>query len=113
MANVSVLTFYSFGDQDVSRLGYEEAWNSLVMKRASGVSCRNVFGVEKSPSKLSEWLHNISDADMGLFLAIENEFSDGADFMFIHPETGAPIDGFYINDFLLENRGVITVHPTP
>ncbi|MDO9206162.1 hypothetical protein [Methylotenera sp.] len=98
----SVLTFYSVKFQNEQRLSYEEVWQKCAVAKAENVSCTNVFRFQLKPTELSKMLRNLKLKDNNLLSDIKCEHQNGAVFMFVQPIVGAPIDGFYIEDFIAQ-----------
>lgn len=103
MENTCVLTFYSAQLDGADNFDYQDAWEKCIVAKADGVFCRNVFHIDMPPSELSRLLRTENGFKESLLDAIHSEYLGGAVLMFVQPQVGAPIDGFYIDEFLGSN----------
>lgn len=107
MQNKSVLSFYSLPpckSANDATLSYAEIWESYILKKLDGVSCGNVFGFETSAQDLKTLLDSPKSVDAALVKDIQNEFENGAAYMFVSPEIGEPISGYAVATFLNDTR---------
>ena len=100
MKNTCVLTFYSAQLDNSVSFNFQDVWKKYIAAKADGVTCSNVFHFDKSPSELSRLLRTENGYKESLLDAIHAEYLGGAALMFIQPQVGVPVDGFYIDEFL-------------
>ena len=102
--NKCVITFYSVITKNQAKLTPIKAWQKIISPKPGDViSCRNVFEVDMSANNLREQLPTLLASDNNLRDDIVNEWGNNcADFMFIQPLIGTPIDFFNIKTLLSE-----------
>ena len=103
-ANKSVITFYSIKkDLDIAKLSYKDVWKKYVLSKTEGVSCVNIFHIDSSVEDLIKKLQP-AIIDKELFEGIRSEYENDAVYMFLNPEVGEPVDGFYIETYLQQAK---------
>ncbi len=95
----SVLTFYSIPYESIIAMKYDNIFNDFILSKKPDISCRNIFSFELGTETLNEIIISKSNAE--IFSLIKKEFEeDNANYMFIKPIEGMPVNGFYIKEYL-------------
>ena len=95
----SVLAFYAVDDESIFEMSIKDVWTKFVISKVDGVTCRNIFHSELTPTELLELVKN-KDMSSDLFSDIKSEYDLGANVLFVSPVVGEPIDGFLIHQLL-------------
>ena len=102
----SRLSFYSINLEGIADMHYEDVWDNhiapLYILNNFNISCRQIVGFKLPVSSLSQLLRDgIANELLNILDIIKNELeNDGANFMFVQPMNGKPINGYYIEKFI-------------
>lgn len=88
--NQSVLMGYAIA-HNLDGMSYDEVWDELVDTKSDGVTCCDVLHFELAPRDLASLLRKGELRDV-----IDEMRSVGANFVFVGPVVGSPIDGLGI-----------------
>lgn len=86
----SVLRGYSI-EHNLDGMSYDEVWDELVDTQSDGITCREVLHFDLVPRDLASLLRKGELRDV-----IDEMRSVGANFVFVGPVVGSPIDGLGI-----------------
>ena len=97
----SVISFYYLKGNEASKISPSEAWDQIISGYSTDIHCMNIFSFDIGAENLKGIFRNLDNFNEDLLNDIRKEYeSDLANFMFISPEIGNPVLGFYIEDFL-------------
>lgn len=88
--NRSVLTGYGI-KHNLEGMGFDEVWDDLIDTKTDGITCHDVLHFDFSPKELAKLLRKGELRDV-----LAEMRSVGANFVFVSPVAGKPIDGLYI-----------------
>lgn len=88
--NHSVLLGYS-SERNLEGMTFDEVWEDFVETNSEGVSCTDVLHFELAPKELAKMLRKGDLREL-----LDEMRSAGANFVFVGPVTGKPIDGLSI-----------------
>ena len=101
----SAIVFYAIEHKNIEDLSYEDAWKICVAGNFDEISCRNIFRFDMTADNLGNILRNPIQLDKAILKGIEEEHLMGdANFMFVKPEVGEPIDGFFIKAYIAQAK---------
>lgn len=83
----SVLTGYAI-KRNLEGLAFDEVWNDLIDSKAEGVSCTEILHFDLAPKELAKLLRKGDLREV-----MEEMRSAGANFVFVGPVVGKPVDG--------------------
>lgn len=87
---LSVLTGYAI-NRSLEGLAFDEVWEDLIDSKAEGVSCTEILHFDLAPKELAKLLRK---GDLREVMAEMR--SAGANFVFVGPVVGKPVDGLCI-----------------
>jgi hypothetical protein len=97
----SALTFYSVNYEEVADMDYQIVWDNYVITDLAHIRCTNIGYFTIPPSTLSAILRNGIEVELEDVLCMaKEELTEGANFMFVQPMNGRPVDGFHIKQFI-------------
>lgn len=86
----SVLMGYAI-HHNLDGMSYDEVWDELVEIKSDGVTCRDILHFDLAPKDLASLMRKGELRDV-----IDEMRSLGANFVFVGPGVGSPIDGLGI-----------------
>lgn len=96
----SVMSFYQIPEPAISGANYKDVWEKYVETKVVGVSCRNILKLGLLPEQVVAELAHKEFRGGPIGKAIQDERSNGANYVFIKPVCGAPIDGYEIDGLM-------------
>ena len=97
----SVIAFYEIRGNGIAKSDFQKAWTRVVNESPKTISCRTVFHFDINVTELLNRVNELKESDDELLQDIlDQHHHNGANFMFVSPVVGAPIDGFYLEYFL-------------
>lgn len=88
--NRSLLTGYGI-KSCLEGMAFDEVWDDLIDTKADGITCHDVLHFDLAPKELSKLLRKGELRDV-----LAEMRSAGANFVFVSPVVGKPIDGLCI-----------------